>query len=410
MPYPFVLPTTSSFAFSECFECDSHPSLPLNASTYRGVAKDALKKHKRLDPSSQVGHLSTVRTGINDYLPYVLAVERGLHDKALPNSPNDIIRVRPKSTAPSIKWRPTLSGDIIPGRERSRVKVTHIWHEIAYMMAALGFTYSQEARAVLQPLYATSNEFLGNEQRTAAISSASKHLINSASIFKFAGQKVEALGLEAPCVDVSHTLLQSMSALAHAEATLLAVLKDDPYPAAVAQDRNKNDKEWMFKAPEIPKVRASLYSRLCVAAYDCAARSLSLAQSSVHGGLKVDSQLLKYIENLQRTSRAKACRFLGISAELGGETAEGIGWLQVGLQELGVEVKGGKGISLSSLKKELSEIMEDRRVEKERAWGADAGRLEETRVIEMLSEKWNKINDTVRSPTFSQPDMTRKLT
>lgn len=401
MPYSFVLPTTSSFAFSECFECDSHPSLPLNASTYRGVAKDALKKHKRLDSSSQVGHLSTVRDAINDYLPYVLAVERGLHDKALPNSPNgDIIRVRPKSTTPSIKWRPTLSGDIIPGRDRSRVKISHIWHEIAYMMAAQGFTYSQEARAVLQPLYATSNDFLSPDQRTAAISSASKYLINSASTFKFAGQKLEGMGLEAPCVDVSHTLLLSLSALAHAEATLLAVLKDDPYPAAVAQDRNKNDKDWMFKAPEIPKVRASLYSRLCVAAYDCAARSLSLAQASVSGGMKVDGQLLKYIENLQRTSRAKACRFLGISAELGGETAEGIGWLQVGLQELGVEIKGGKGISLSSLKKELSEIMEDRRVEKERAWGADAGRLEETRVIEMLSEKWNKINDTVGSSHF----------
>ena len=108
--------------------------------------------------------------------------------------------------------------------------------------------------------------------------------------------------------------------------------------------------------------------------------------------------MTRYIEDFRKTSKAKACRFLGIDAELGGETADGIGWLRAGLAELGVEVKDKKGLSLSRLKKELSEKMEDRRVDKETAWGADAGKLEEIRVIEMLDEKWNKINDTVRPP------------
>ncbi|KFH41002.1 pH-response regulator protein-like protein [Hapsidospora chrysogenum ATCC 11550] len=399
MPFPFVIPTTSSFSFSPSFECDSHPSLPLNASTSRGIARDALKRHKRMDASSQAGNLSTVRRALNDYLPYLIAVDAGLNDRSLPSG--QIVRVRPKAPF-TIKWRPTLSGDIVPGRERSRVKISSLEHETCFMLSALGFSYVQEARTVLQPLYATSHEFVGAQERTTAISTATKLLLTSASIFKYAAARAERALVTAPCVDVAETTVGALASLAHAEATLLAVLKDDPYPAAVAQDRNKSDKEWMFKSPEIPKVRAHLYARLCLAASEHASRALSLAKASVVGSSKLDSGLIKYIEDFRRTSRAKACRFLGIDAELGGQTAEGIGWLEAGLQELGVDIKDfRKGSSASrfrkGLRKEWSELMEDRRVEKEKAWGADAGRLEETRVIELLDEKWNKFNDTMNT-------------
>ena len=399
MPFPFLVPSTSSFSFSHSFECDSHPSLPHNASTYRGVAKDALKRHKRLDASSQIGNLTVVRTALNDYLPYLIALDAGLNDKSLPSG--QIVRVRPKDKF-TIKWRPTLSGEVVPGRDRSRVRIHSLEHELGFVLSALAFTYVQEARAVLQPLYATTNEFVGPQERTTAISTATKLLLTSASIFKYAANRAERAIVDPPCVDVAQTTVGAMASLAHAEATILAVLKDDPYPAAVAQDRNKTDKEWMFKSPEIPKVRAHLYARLCLAASEHASRALSLAQASVIGSSKLDSSVTKYIEDFRQTSRAKACRFLGIDAELGGQTAEGIGWLQAGLQGLGVDIKGSKkGLSLGRFKKELSEMMEDRRVEKEKAWGADAGKLEETRVIDMLDEKWNKINDTVRFPITS---------
>ena len=83
-----------------------------------------------------------------------------------------------------------------------------------------------------------------------------------------------------------------------------------------------------------------------------------------------------------------------------------IAWLNGGLGELGIEVKDEagrkKGFGLSRLKKEWSEKREDRREEKEAAWGIDAGRAEEGRVIEMLSDKWNRDNDMVchLSPFF----------
>lgn len=190
-----------------------------------------------------------------------------------------------------------------------------------------------------------------------------------------------------------------------AEATLLAVLKDDPYPAAVAQDRNKNDKEWMIKAPEIPKVRAHLFARLCLASAEHAANALSLLKTGSGNG-KIDAELLKYVEDLRRAGRGKACRFFGIDAELGGQTGTGIAWLQAGMHELGMSSKGEgrqKGLSLGRFKKEWTEKREDKKVEKGAAWGSDAGKLEEGRVLEMLEKKWVKMNDTVSYKVLEEP-------
>lgn len=353
-----------------------------------------MKKHKRLPPNARIGSLGTVIASIDGYLPYLLAVDAGVSSQCLEGG--EVINVVLK-TAPSISWRPTLSGDIVPGKERPRVKVTSLEYEIFFVLSSLAYAYTLTGRATLQPLYATTTNFLGVKERTTAITSATKHLLDAASIYDYLSLRSEQISSTAPCADVAPTTARALSSLALAEATLLAVLKDDPYPTAVAQDRNKSDKEWMFKAPDIPKVRAHLFARLCLAASEHAAKATSLLQSAGSGNSKVSPVLLKYLDDLRRTSRAKACRFFGIDAELGGQTAEGIGWLRVGLRELGVEVKDAKkGFSLSRFKKDISEKREDRRVEKETDWGSDAGRLEETRIIELLDDKWNKINDTVR--------------
>ncbi|KAM0346598.1 hypothetical protein ACHAPU_005310 [Fusarium lateritium] len=391
MPFPFVLPTTSAFAFSSSFSSDSHPSLPLNASTYRGVVRNALKKHKRLPPSSQVSNLNTVINSINGYLPYLLVVDEGLSNKGLA-----IITLK---TAPVIEWRPTLSGEVVPGRERARVRISSLEHEIAFVVSTLGFSHVLTARSALQPLYSTNSEFLGAQERTNSITTATKCLLEAASVYDYLAGRGEHAAAGPPCPDVAPGTARALSSLALAEATLLAVLKDDPYPAIVAQDRNKTDKEWMFKAPEIPKVRAHLYARLCLAASEHTAKALSLCSTAGSGSHKTNSALLKYLEDLRRTCRARACRFFGIDAELGGQVADGIGWVRAGLSELGVEVKDSnkKGLSLTRLKKDFTEKREDRRVDKEAAWGSDAGKLEEIRVLEMLDAKWNKVNDTMNT-------------
>ncbi|KAK3383188.1 hypothetical protein B0T24DRAFT_687624 [Lasiosphaeria ovina] len=395
MPYPFVLPTTSAFSFSSSFSCETHPSLPLNASTHRGVVRDTLKKHKRLPPLSQVSNVSSVVSSLNSYLPYLFAIDAGLSHRAVQGEEINVIL----KTAPAIEWRPTLSESaVVPGkRETARVKIQSLEYEVFFALSALASACTLQARAALQPLYVTSAAPVGTQQRQAALASASKSLLDAASICDYLAARAEGLVAAPPCADISQAAARAQCSLALAEATLLAVLKDDPYPAVVAQDRNRNDTEWMYKAPEIPKVRTHLFARLCLAAADHAAQAHSLCAGA---GGRISHGFLRYLEDLRRTSRAKACRFLAIDAELGGQTGTAIAWLQAGFLELGVERKdvkksGGGGGGLSKFKKEWTERREDRKAEKGADWGADASKLEETRVLEMLEVKWTKQNDTI---------------
>ena len=201
-------------------------------------------------------------------------------------------------------------------------------------------------------------------------------------------------------LDISQPVTSALASLALAEATLTVVRKDDAWAAAVSDERDKDSKEWMISAPTIPKSRATLFVRFCLAASEHAAKAsglLSRAGSESAAG-KVDGDLLKYAEDLRRTARAKAMRYLGIDAEMAGKTGEGIAWLRAGLKELGLAVseKSGKKSGLQSLKQAWVEKREDRRIVKgSEKWGMDAGRLEEGRVLEWLEAQWVKLNNTV---------------
>lgn len=352
-----------------------------------------MKKHKRLLPAEQSSHLASVLLALNNYVPYLLAIDAGLGNQPVAGEELDVVL---KST-PTVEWRPTISDSSVPGRENSRLKIQSLEYEIYFTLSALAYTYTLLSRVSLHPLYSSVTASPSTEQRTLAITTATKHLLSAASIHTYMSNRADQVTSTPPCVDISQSTFRALSSLAMAEATLLAVLKDDPYPAAVAQDRNKNDKEWMIKAPEIPKVRAHLFARLCLAAAEHAANAHSLLSASSRKQGKIDTDLSKYVEDLRRTGRGKACRFFGIDAELGGQTGAGIGWLRAGMYELGIASKeeGKKGLSLGRFKKGWEEKREDKKIERSSQWGADAGKMEEGRVLEMLDKKWSKMNDTV---------------
>lgn len=224
-----------------------------------------------------------------------------------------------------------------------------------------------------------------------------KSLLAAASVHDYLSNRADQVPTDPPCIDITKSTFRALTSLALAEATLLAVLKDDPYPGVVAQDRNKNDNEWMIKAPDIPKVRAHLFARLCLAAAEHASNAHALLNSSGKGQGKINGDLVKYAEDLKRVGRGKACRFFGIDAEIGGKTGDALAWLQAGQHELGNSPKeeGKKGMGFGRLKKEWKENREDKKVERGSNWGSDAGKSEEGRVLELLEKKWTKINDTV---------------
>ncbi|RKF64585.1 pH-response regulator protein palC [Erysiphe neolycopersici] len=388
MPFPFVLPTTRSFSFTPFFSCDSHPSLPLTASIYRGVLRDALKRHKRLSPAEQESHLSSVLSGLNNYFPYLFAIDQGLSNQILSGQEVDVIL---KST-PTLEWRPTLSDSLLPGRKIPKIKVESLEYEIYFTLSTLAYTHTLLAQTSLNPLYSLNTALPSLEQRTLAISTASKHLLSAASIHEYLSKCCEQISMPSPCLDLSQYTFKALASLALAEATLLAVLKDDPYPTIVAQDRSKCDKEWMIKPPDIPKVRANLFARLCLAAAEHASKGLSLLSNiSSKGRGRINQDLLKYMEEIKRTSRGKACRFLGIGAELNGQIGTAIAWLQAGMYQLGMSSEDTKIRSLKRLKKDW----EEKRMGKRTRWGTDAGKLEELRILDLLEYKWTKVNNTI---------------
>lgn len=392
MPFAFTLPTTSALSFSSFATSTTHPSLPLAASTHRGVLRGVLKKHKRLPLPSRPSNLSTVSAALDDYLPYLLALDAALCGRTVNGEEIDLVL----KEEIFVEWRTTLT-TTIPGREPQRVKGKGLDFEVAFVLHTLACVYTLQARAQLLALYGAISPT--TEQRTAIIATATKQLLQTSSIYNFLASRSAETDASSAVLETLSQTQGGLAALALAEANLLAVLKDDPYPAVVAQDRNKNDKDWMVKPPEIPKVRAHLFARLCLAAAEHAGKAEAMLSASG----RIHEPLIKYVANLKGTSRAKACRFFGIDADLGGGTGLGIAWLNGGKKHLGfsgTQDEGSKMKVLAKFKKDWAERKEDKKIEKGGEWGSDAGRLEEFRVIDMLEQKWNKMNDTVSQHSY----------
>lgn len=388
MPFPFALPTTSSVLLSDYFESVTHPSLPLTATTRRSVVKDALKKHKRLPPQAQAANLPTVQDAITSYLPYLLALNTGSGYRDVGPENVDVEVKRPLE----VEWRSTVSATI-PGREPPRPKLTGLHHEVAFTLSTLAYVYSLLARSQLRTLM--GSDVLSTEQRTAIIVAAMKHLLEAHSIHSYLISLPSVSAAKDAPVDIQPSTVSALASLALAEATIIVVAKDDPWTAAVADVRNENNTDWMFKAPDIPQKRVQLFPRICLAAAEHAANAVGLFAPNSAG--KLDEDLVKYANDLRRTARAKAARFLGIDAEMSGKTGEALAWLKGARKELGltVDLEDGKRKGFRGLKQSWQERREDRKVEKGGEWGLDAGRYEEARVVEMLEAKWDRENSTI---------------
>ncbi|WPG98923.1 pH-response regulator protein palC [Acrodontium crateriforme] len=391
MPFAFTLPTTSSVLLSDYFDSATHPSLPLTATTKRSVLKDALKKHKRLAPRDRAAHLPAVHNALNNYIPYLLAINTASGFRDVGPERIDLTIIKPLE----VEWRTTLSTPS-PGREAPRQKLTGIHYEVAFTLSTLGYVQMLLARSQLRSIF-DSTRALSAEQRTAAITGAMKHLLEANSIHNYLLSLLNLSGSKDTPADIQPSTVSALASLALAEATLIVVLKDDPYAAAVTDDRNASNTDWMFKAPSIPKVRAHLYARISLAAADYASEAQGLLSKSGASTGRLDNDLIKYATDLRRTSRGKAARFLAIDADLSGKTGDALAWLKGARRELGIPIdtEEGKPKGFRGLKQSWHERREDKKVETSGEWGMDAGKLDEIRVVEMLEAKWDRENSTV---------------
>jgi hypothetical protein len=391
MPFPFTLPTTSYNSFPACFTSNTHPSLPLAATEKRNLLRDALKAHKRLPSASQPANLPSIIAALDGYIPYLFALDAGLSGRSIAGEEVDIVLLRDVQ----VKWRCTLTASALR-RDAPRTKLQSLDADMFFVLQTLAFADSLMAREALRPLYRSDEAPVEAEGRARSIARAMRYLLQAHSIHKFLFRRASDGSLRevlSTVADVSPTVLGALASLALAEATLIAVLKDDPYPVAVAEDRNKNSKDWMFKAPDLSTTRSSLLVRICMGAAQHAAD----AAAGLRNARGLDDDLITYVDDLRRTARAKAARFQGIGAENQGKTGEGIAWIRGARHELGIiRSEEGKIGGFSKLKKDWKEKREDRKILKgDSDWGSDAGKLEEGRVLDMLEKKWVKMNDTV---------------
>ncbi|KAL4885223.1 hypothetical protein BJY04DRAFT_144949 [Aspergillus karnatakaensis] len=426
MVYPFELPTTSHLSFQTVLSSRTHPSLPQSATTARHALRLTLKAHNRLPCGPQRdSHLTSVLSAINDYLPHIVALAQGLNGKPIDGTADpaipqiEQIEVTQQSEFEP-EWRATLASSSISLKSSrstaSRTRGPGLPYELAFTLTTLGYVLSSLARTgVTRTLYASATPSV--EQRTTALQTATKHLLQAHTIHSLlSSSSYFTTALESSTApDLAPASQAALSSLALAEATLLSVLKDDSYVVACIQARNPNDKDWMVRAPEIPKVRAHLFARLCIRAGEYAEQAATGLGSVGAEGRRagIDEDIVKYARVLGLVARARACRFFGVDAELAGKIGEGIAWLRVAKGALGLrstaatEEPTTKSRGLSKLKQGFRERREERRMEKsaggerlekgELGPGDNAGREEEGRVLEMLETKWTRMNDTINT-------------
>jgi hypothetical protein len=396
MPFPFTIPTTSFVSFSHYFSSNSHPSLPFVATSSRTVVRDALKRHKRLPPFAQPANLPTLKSAIESYLPYLFALEAGLSGATVAGEEIDVVLLRELQ----VTWRAPLTSSGL-GRNCPRVQLQSLDSDIFFALQALACVHTLLARDALHPLYRTDASPMESSARAQLITQAMKHLLSANAVHRYLLQRASTtqnLPTTTP-VDISIPVLGALSSLALAEATLIAVLKDDPYPVAISEERNKNSTDWMFKAPNLETKRLNILVRICIAAADHA----SASAATLRNAKGVNEELVTYVDDLGRTARAKAARFQAIASDQDGKSGEAIAWIRGAKKELGFTGDDeSKSSGISKIKRGWMERKEEKKIKKgDSDWGADAGRFEEGRVLDMLEKKWVKMNDTVSCSVYS---------
>ncbi|KIW22197.1 uncharacterized protein PV07_12108 [Cladophialophora immunda] len=395
MPFPFVLSTTSHISFQASLISSTHPSLPSATTSQRAALRAALKAHKRLSAADQATNLLSLASTAQSYIRYLVTLDVALSGKPVAGEVVDIALAK----EPEIEWRPTLGANAIPGRENERAKGKGLDYELFFVHHTLALIQNLLARQSLLGLYSSVNPTL--EQRTSLIQGASKclqtaHAIHSYLLLRANSSSDGPPSFPPSAVDVSASVQLALQHLTHAEFNLLCVLKEDPYPAILVQSRNKDDKEWMIRAPQIAKVRGQVLTRLCIGAADHASAAIVALKVET---TKASRELLEYCDGIHRASRAKACRFQALEEDTHeGQTGKAIAWLRAAMNELGVEMgkDGAKASGLGKLKASWIERREDKRIEKgSTTWGMDGGKLEEGRIVEYLDQKFNKQNDTI---------------
>ncbi|KAF8429007.1 hypothetical protein EV426DRAFT_583266 [Tirmania nivea] len=417
MPFHFTLPTTSTVSFSQHYTSPSYPSLPLSCTTHRGILRDSLKAHKRLSPLAQGANIKHIINVTTEYISYLQFLQEALKSGDVSLIP----------TTPEIEteWRPTLSSSTRFGITQSeRRKGKGLEYEVFWAYSTLAYAHTIQARALLMEFLSPTTSS-PDSAASPLLPQATNHVLTSAQIFQYLltlTPPIATAGVEKNSIPVNicEPMLSSLASISLASATLLAVLRTDPYPTYLAitglpGSKKNNDiysKEYLYSPPPPPTgVKAMLYSRLCIAASEHAVRAQGVISNLIRTGA-INEEYVRYLEDLKRVAKARGCRFLGVDAEAQGRLGEGLGWIQLGKEFLGGTIHNSFPND-DKEKKTLASRMEKLRLSKspppptsqssssstQNSAGVLPPNLDpctvhsELQTIEGLDAKWSKTND-----------------
>ena len=412
MAFALALPTPSPSSFVGSVKSESHPSLPVQATISRNTFCSAIKAYNHSSPSECSFYLGQVISAANSYLPQLLALASGL--SKFPVTLTEQVDVSPLQEFKS-SWRSAINQPRIPSRKPPRFKTSGLDTEVMFSLSVFATLHYVHARILMQELYNNLIEISSQppEKTATSISAISKLLLTSSSIYRYAASQSAIYVLNEGPLDISHSILTALENFTFAEATLLSVLKDDVYLHLALAQRDSTDKSWMIGAPKIPKVRAHLFARICVAAAERVARALGEVESTKKfvRGQTISEDFVEYLQNLRMVAMAKMCRFLAVDCEADGCTGKAVGWLKVGLSEIQYpyhsytsrsESKWSKASAVrSTFQHERREKKEGRKLGDFGNKASDAGRLDEGLTIDLLLSRWERLNDTINTQRIS---------
>ncbi|RPB06897.1 hypothetical protein P167DRAFT_568922 [Morchella conica CCBAS932] len=229
MPFPFTLPTTSPISYPTFFTSPSPPSLPLLASSHRGTLRNALKAHKRLPPASQAANIPHIITLLTKYTTHLLTLTTALEDNTA-----FLLPAAPQFTT---SWRATLTPPTRRGRlagESPRIARNGLSYEIFFTLSTLAYAHTLQALNQLHQVLASPSAAAAATPAPAdpqqLFNLAAANLLTAASVYEHLLTRPRPPSAETWPVELTPPALAALSAVNMADATLVAVVKQDPYP------------------------------------------------------------------------------------------------------------------------------------------------------------------------------------
>ncbi|BFZ63648.1 hypothetical protein YB2330_004780 [Saitoella coloradoensis] len=297
-PCIFTLPTTGALSWSSILHFTPPSTSPhlSTTTTHRARLRDVLKRLKRASPADQDSDLLSVIKVIEEYLPYLFWLARGLKEGWISTREGgggaDEVR---------LDWRCTLLDTKVPGKSQPRIEnLPGIDYEILFVLLTYAYALSNYASSLLTRPSSPS---------ASSPASASDRRWNQA-----AENYARAAGVFTYLINTTlPSLLPFSTTLPETSPHTLNVLHLTSFASAQHCA--------LLRAASTGKTSPGVLARLAASSYEhLSAASGALSSTPSH----LDTDLKKHILTAQKQAKARVLLYMGHESEKRGEMGEAV--------------------------------------------------------------------------------------